>query len=186
MDIISIILIAIGLSLDSFAVSVTNGLTIKDLNVKRILTISFSLAIFQALMPLIGWFAGIGVEKYIKEYDHWIAFLLLSFIGVKMIYEGFKKNDIEKDTELKILTLIGQSFATSIDAFAVGISFALLNLSILISILIIGLITFIFSITGLQLGKYFGKRVGESVEILGGIVLICIGLKILIEHLYFQ
>lgn len=186
MDIITLIFIAIGLSMDSFAVSITNGLTLRNLNLKNILIISITMAIFQTLMPLFGWFAGIGIEEYIKEFDHWIAFLLLSFIGIKMIYEGLKKTDVKKDTELKTLTLLGQSFATSIDAFAVGISFALLNLSIIKSILIIGLITFIFSITGLQLGKYFGKRIGESFEILGGIVLICIGLKILIEHLYFQ
>ncbi|WP_372641632.1 manganese efflux pump MntP family protein [Ancylomarina sp.] len=186
MDTVSIILIAIGLSMDSFAVSVTNGLTIKDLNVKRVLTISFSLAIFQAIMPLVGWFAGIGIENYIKEFDHWIAFLLLSFIGVKMIYEGLKKNDIVKDSELKIITLIGQSFATSIDAFAVGISFSLLNVSIITPVLIIGLITFGFSLVGLRLGKYFGKRIGKSVEIFGGIVLLGIGFKILIEHIYFQ
>jgi len=102
-----------------------------------------------------------------------------------MIYEGLQKNDSEKDTELKILTLIGQSFATSIDAFAVGISFAFLNLSIITPVLLIGLVTFLASILGLQLGKYFGKRIGKSVEIFGGIVLIGIGVKILIEHLYF-
>ncbi len=187
MDIISIIIIAIGLSMDSFAVSITNGLTIRDLNVKRILMISFSLAFFQGLMPLIGWLAGIGIERYIREFDHWIAFLLLLFIGGKMIYEGLlRKNGIEKDTELKILTLIGQSFATSIDAFAVGISFAFLNSSIVTPVLLIGLVTFIVSMIGLQLGKYFGKRIGKSVEIFGGIVLIGIGVKILIEHLYFQ
>ena len=186
MDTTLIILLAIGLSMDSFAVSITNGLTIRELNVKRILTISFSLAIFQALMPLVGWFAGIGIEKYIKELDHWIAFILLSFIGVKMIYEGVKKNNIAKDSELKILTLIGQSIATSIDAFAVGISFALLDVSIVTPILIIGIITFGVSLIGLQLGKYFGKRIGKTVEIFGGIVLIGIGIKILIEHLYFQ
>jgi putative Mn2+ efflux pump MntP len=186
MDIISIILISIGLSMDSFAVSITNGLTIRDLNAKRILTISFSLALFQALMPLIGWFAGIGIEQYIKGFDHWIAFLLLSFIGIKMIYEGLKKNEMSKDEELKLLTLIGQSFATSIDAFVVGISFAFLNLSIITPVLIIGLITFGVSLIGLQLGKYLGKRIGKSVEILGGIVLISIGTKILIEHLYFH
>ena len=186
MDTISIILIAIGLSMDSFAVSITNGLTIRVLNAKRVLTISFSLAIFQAIMPLIGWFAGIGIEKYIKEIDHWIAFILLSIIGSKMIYEGIKKNEIAKDSELKIITLIGQSFATSIDAFAVGISFAILNLSIVTPVLIIGLITFGFSLAGLQLGKYFGKQLGRSVEVFGGIVLIGMGIKILIEHLYFQ
>ncbi len=185
MNIISIIIIAIGLSMDSFAVSVTNGLIIRDLNAKRILTISFSLTIFQALMPLIGWFAGIGIEKYINEFGHWIAFSLLSFIGLKMIYDGLKKNEIVKDNELKILTLIGQSFATSIDAFVVGVSFALLNLSIVIPMLIIGLITFIVSIIGLLLGKYLVERIGKKVEIFGGIVLIGIGIKILIEHLYF-
>jgi putative Mn2+ efflux pump MntP len=185
MDMLSIILIAIGLSMDSFAVSVTNGLTIRDLNVKRVLLISFSLAIFQAVMPLIGWFAGIGIEQYITEFDHWIAFVLLSFIGIKMIYEGLQKNGKEKDSELKILTLIGQSFATSIDAFAVGISFAFLNISIITPVFIIGFITFIFSLIGLQLGKYFGKKIGKSVEVFGGIVLLGIGFKILIEHLYF-
>jgi putative Mn2+ efflux pump MntP len=185
MDTLSIILIAIGLSMDSFAVSVTNGLTIRDLNVKRVLLISFSLAIFQAVMPLIGWFAGIGIEQYITEFDHWIAFVLLSFIGIKMIYEGLQKNGKEKDSELKILTLIGQSFATSIDAFAVGISFAFLNISIITPVFIIGFVTFIFSLIGLQLGKYFGKKIGKSVEVFGGIVLLGIGFKILIEHLYF-
>lgn len=185
MDILSIILIAVGLSMDSFAVSITNGLTIKELNIKRILTISLSLAIFQAVMPLIGWMAGLGIEKYIKDLDHWIAFALLSLIGAKMIYDGAKKNADAKDIELKILTLVGQSFATSIDAFAVGISFALLDISIVTPILIIGIITFGFSLLGLQLGKFFGKRMRKSVEIFGGIVLVGIGIKILIEHLYF-
>ncbi|NOX48329.1 MAG: manganese efflux pump [Chlorobi bacterium] len=185
MDTLSIILVAIGLSMDSFAVSVTNGLTIRDLNAKRVLLISFSLAVFQAVMPLIGWFAGIGIEQYITEFDHWIAFVLLSFIGIKMIYEGLQKNGKEKDSELKILTLIGQSFATSIDAFAVGISFAFLDISIITPVFIIGIITFLFSLTGLQLGKYFGKKIGKSVEVFGGVVLLGIGFKILIEHLYF-
>ena len=171
--------------MDSFAVSIANGLTIKELNAKRILLISFSLAIFQALMPLVGWFAGIGIEKYIKKIDHWIAFALLAIIGLKMIYEGIRKNDIIKDSELKILTLIGQSFSTSVDAFVVGISFAFLNVSIVLPVLIIGIITLAFSLIGLQLGKYFGKRLGKKVEIFGGIVLIGIGIKILIEHLYF-
>ena len=186
MDIVSIILISIGLSMDSFAVSVTNGLTIRNLNTKKVLTIASSLAFFQGLMPLIGWLAGIGIEKYIKELDHWLAFLLLAFIGLKMIYEAIIKKEDKKKTELKILTLLGQSFATSIDAFAVGISFAILNFSILTPVLIIGAITFGFSLVGLKLGKYFGKKIGKSVEIIGGIVLIGIGIKILIEHLYFQ
>jgi len=184
MGTLSIVLIAIGLSMDSFAVSITNGLTIRDLNAKRVLLISFSLAFFQALMPLIGWLAGIGIEQYIIEIDHWIAFILLLLIGTKMVYEGIKKKEIVKDSELKIVKLIGQSFATSIDAFAVGISFAFLNLSIISPVIIIGVITFGFSLLGLQLGKYFGKRMGKSVGIFGGLVLIGIGIKILIEHIY--
>ena len=186
MDIKLIILIAAGLSMDSFAVSIANGLTIKKLNAKRILFIAFSFAIFHALMPLLGWFAGVGIEKYIREIDHWIAFALLTIIGLKMVYKGIKKNNIAKNSELKTLTLIGQSFATSVDAFVVGISFALLNVSIIIPILILGIITFCFSLIGLQLGKYFGKSSGRTVEIFGGIILIGIGVKILIEHLYFQ
>jgi len=186
MDTISIVLIAIGLSMDSFAISLTNGLTIRDLNVERTLTISFSLAVFHTIMPLIGWFAGISIEKYITEFGHWVAFLLLSFIGLKMIYEGIKKKTAVMDSELKILTLIGQSFATSIDALAVGISFALLKLSIIKPILIIGLITFLVSLIGLQVGKYIGKRIGKTAVVFGGIVLVGIGLKILLEHLYLQ
>jgi len=187
MDFLYIILIAIGLSMDSFAVSITNGLTIQGLNVKRVLTISFSLAFFQAIMPLIGWFVGIGVESYIKDFDHWVAFVLLAFIGIKMIYEGFS-DDEEKcsDTELKILTLLGQSVATSIDAFAVGISFAILKLEIITPVFIIGFVTFIISLFGLQLGKILGRKLGHSVEIFGGIVLLGIGIKILIEHLFIN
>lgn len=193
MDILTIILIAIGLSMDSFVVSLTNGLIIKNLNIKKILLITLSLSIFQGLMPLIGWFAGVGLEKYITEFDHWISFLLLAFIGIKMIYDGLTKKDVKK-LELKTLTLLGQSFATSVDAFVVGISFALLNLSIVTPVLIIVLITFIISLIGLQLGKYFSKNISKYttlprcrswVEVFGGVLLFGIGLKILIEHLCF-
>lgn len=186
MDTISIILIAIGLSMDSFAVSVTNGLTLTELNIKRILTISLSLALFQGLMPLLGWFTGMGIEKYIQEIDHWVAFILLGIIGIKMIYEGFSKNDVTQESELNLVTLLAQSLATSIDAFVVGISFALLDWAILKPVLIIGATTLVFSLFGLQIGKYLGKKVGKSATIIGGIVLIGIGIKILIEHLYFQ
>lgn len=186
MDTFSIVLIAFALSMDSFAVSVANGLTIKKLNLKKILIIASALAFFQALMPLLGWLLGIGVNDYIKEFDHWIAFVLLSFIGGKMIYEGLTKNENEKETELKILTLFSQSIATSIDALAVGISFACLNLSITTPVAIIGVVTFGVALTGLYLGKFFGKKLGKSVEVIGGIVLIGIGLKILVEHLFFS
>jgi putative Mn2+ efflux pump MntP len=185
MGIITILLIAIGLSMDSFAVSVSNGLTIRDLDIRKMILIAFSLAIFQALMPLFGWLAGVGVENYIKEFDHWIAFILLSFIGGKMIYEGIFKKDSLKNSKLKIATLLGQSLATSIDAFAIGISFAFLDIEILFPVIIIGVITFIASIIGLYIGKYFGDKFGSSLEIFGGVVLVGIGLKILIEHIYF-
>ncbi len=171
--------------MDSFAVSISNGLTIEELSLKRILFIAFSFALFQALMPLIGWFTGIGIEKYIRKIDHWIAFILLLAIGAKMIYEGLSKNATKNDSELNILSIIGQSIATSIDAFIIGISFAILDLSIIKPVIIIGFITFLFSFAGLELGKYFGKKIGKTVEIFGGIVLIGIGLKILFEHLYF-
>ncbi len=108
MGTLSIVLIAIGLSMDSFAVSITNGLTIRDLNAKRVILISLSLAFFQALMPLIGWLAGIGIEQYIIEIDHWIAFILLSLIDAKMVYKGIKKKEIVKDSELRIVRLICQ------------------------------------------------------------------------------
>ena len=186
MDTISIILIAIGLSMDSFAVSLSNGLCLKNLSLKKILTISLSLSIFQALMPLIGWLAGSGIETYIKEFDHWIAFILLSFIGIKMIYDAMMNKNHESVNQLKIPTLMAQSFATSIDAFAVGISLALLNISIVAPVIIIGITTLIFSLLGLQLGKLFGKKIGKPVEIFGGLVLLGIGIKILIEHLHFQ
>lgn len=183
MSLYVIILIAIGLSMDSFAVSVSNGLIIKNLNIKKALLIAFSLAFFQALMPLIGWFAGIGVQKYIKEFDHWIAFIFLSFIGIKMIMDGSRKENDSIVSELNILTLLAQSLATSIDALIIGISFALLNLPIIKPVIIIGIITFLASILGLQLGKYVGKKIGQYVGIIGGLVLIGIGVKILIEHL---
>lgn len=186
MDFLTILLIAIGLSMDSFAVSIANGLSLNNLSAKKSILIASSLAIFQAGMPLLGWLAGIGVEKYIREIDHWTAFLLLSIIGAKMLYEAINDNDEEKIKELKFSSLIAQSIATSIDAFAVGISFAFLNTSIMFPVFMIGIVTFGFSLLGLKIGKLFGNKLGKSVEFLGGIVLIGIGVKILIEHLYFQ
>ena len=185
MEIISIILIAIGLSMDSFAVSVSNGLIINQLNVRKALTISFTFAIFQGVMPVVGWFIGIGIERYIKEIDHWVAFILLCIIGFKMLYDSRKPNDEIKVFTLKPIVLIAQSISTSIDAFVVGVGFALLGWAILTPALIIFITTLIFSLIGLQIGKYIGNKVGKSAIIIGGIVLIFIGTKILIEHLYF-
>jgi len=172
--------------MDSFGVSIVNGCTIKELHVKKILSISLTFSLFQAFMPVIGWMVGMGIEKYIHELDHWIAFILLSFIGIKMIIEGLRKNEDSEKYELLLSRLIGQSFATSIDAFAVGISFSLLQLSLVTPVLIIGAVTFIFSLIGLFLGKYFGKIFGKRVDVAGGLILIGIGVKILYEHLFLQ
>lgn len=186
MDILSIIFIAVGLSMDSFGVSIVNGCTIRQLNANKILLISLSLAFFQALMPVFGWMFGLSIQSYIHEIDHWIAFILLSFIGIKMIIEGMKKDAPSELSELKLTRLLGQSLATSIDAFVVGISFSLLQLSLITPVLIIGGVTFLFSLFGLFLGKFFGKIFGRKVDILGGLILIGIGIKILVEHLYLQ
>ena len=186
MDIFSILFIAIGLSMDTFAVSISNGLSIRNLTFTKALPIAFSFAFFQGLLPLLGWLLGIGIEKYIVEFDHWIAFLLLSFIGVKMIFESLTISDEKAKTDLNFLTIVGQSVATSIDALIVGVGFALLNYSILTPVFIIGAVTFFFAMIGLRLGKFFGVTFGRTVEIIGGIILIGIGLKILVEHLFFQ
>ena len=186
MDIITIILIAIGLSMDSFAISISNGLSIKNLKFYDALIIAIFLSTFQGLMPVLGWFLGIGVEKYIKEVDHWVAFVLLGIIGLKMIYEGLVTKEEPQKVALDLITIIAQSIATSIDALVIGISFALLGWGIILPAIIIGLTTLLFSMTGLRIGKEIGIKSGKSAAIIGGIALIGIGTKILIEHLYFQ
>ncbi len=186
MSLFLIILIALGLSIDSFAVSIANGLSIKNIQLKEKLKIALSLAVFQSFMPVLGWYAGIKVVDYIKSLDHWIAFGLLGFIGTKMIIESFSNKEITKNFKLTTSTLIIQSVATSIDALAIGLSFAILDIKILIPVIIIGIVTFLASILGLQIGKYLGLKFGKYVEIISGIVLISIGVKILIEHLFLS
>ncbi|NOR88381.1 MAG: hypothetical protein GQ527_12300, partial [Bacteroidales bacterium] len=145
------------------------------------------LAFFQAIFPWIGWFAGSAIESQIKSIDHWLAFFLLSFIGLKMIADGRKKEErVAKIESLKFSRLIGQSIATSIDALAVGVSFAFLEINIYSSMIIIGAITFLFSMIGLKLGKTIGQHTKSKIEIFGGTLLILIGLKILLEHLFWH
>lgn len=186
MDIITLILIATGLSMDSFAVSVVNGFSIKDLTLKRVLFISGSFAIFQTLMPVFGWFAGGTIEAYIRSTDHWIAFAILLYLGVRMIYISDSNGDPSTTNEINVSTILTQSFATSIDALAVGLSFAVLEVKILRPVIIIGFTTFIFSVAGLYAGKYSGKKLKRSSEIIGGIILILIGVRILIDHIFMQ
>ncbi len=187
MDFLSIIIIAIGLSIDSFAVSVSNGFSKHKLKLEQNLLIALSFTTFQALMPLLGWLLGKSFADNIKAADHWIAFILLSFIGAKMIYESFQKDkNVNSSKSLNILTVIVQSVATSIDALIIGISFAFIKVNITVSIIIIAVVTFIFSVSGFFIGKKFGKKYSKKAEIIGGIILILIGIKILIEHLYFK
>ncbi len=187
MSIIEIILLAIGLSMDSLAVSVTCGAIIRTCKVCNIMKIGFFMGITQASMTLIGYLAGIGFQKYITAFDHWIAFILLLYLGGKMIYESTQ--DKEEDCKINPLsnkTLLGLSIATSIDAMAVGISLALLQSEIAIQATLIGLITFIMSVSGVYFGNHFGRKVNLKLDLIGGLILIGIGTKILIEHLFFN
>ena len=184
---IEIILIGIGLSMDAFAVAVCKGLAMKQLNKKQALVIGLYFGLFQGMMPVLGWLFGTGFMKYIEAVDHWIAFGLLAFIGGKMIVEAIREKPAEAektDQPLKHRELLILAIATSIDALAVGISFAAIGTPIVPAAPVIGLITFSLSILGVFIGNRFGSRYERKAEILGGIILIAIGVKILIEHLH--
>lgn len=184
MNFLEIILIAVGLSMDAFAVSVCGGLAIKNVKIKDAVKTGLFFGGFQALMPVLGYFLGSSFKNLISDYDHWIALLLLGAIGGKMIYEGVKGEcDVYGSDFLKFKRLLFLAVATSIDALAVGITFSVINVSLLFPAVIIGLTTFIFSFNGIYIGKKFGCYFGKSVEVVGGIILIGIGIKIVIEHL---
>ena len=175
------ILLGIGLSMDSMAVSVSNGISHGKMKLSTAAKNSFVFAVFQALMPLLGWFAGQSIETMVKRLDHWIAFAILFYLGVKMIIESKEADKpLEKVSYKK---LFSQAFATSIDAFAVGISLAILQTEIIEPLVIIGVVTFIFSFAGHIFGGRITKFNNGKIELLGGLILIGIGLKILIEHL---
>ncbi len=187
MDIITIILLAIGLSMDAFAVSITNGIIIKKVKFKQAFNIALCFGLFQAIMPLIGWKLASYFSTYIINFDHWIAFILLSAIGGKMVHEAFEEEHIDKKSDpTKLGKLILLGLATSIDALAVGVNFAFIKTdSLFFTIATIGLTTFIISFVGVYFGKTFGSFFKKEAEIFGGVVLFLIGLKILIEHLFF-
>jgi putative Mn2+ efflux pump MntP len=185
MDLFSILVIAVGLAMDAFAVSVASGVSIKKMGLRQTLTIAASFAIFQALMPVIGWSAGLSFRTYIGGYAHWIAFGLLAGIGVKMIYEAFRLEEDEAiETTMPFSRLLLLSIATSIDALAVGLSFSVLNVTILAPALIIGFVTGGISHAGIIIGRKVGHLFEGKIEIIGGVILILIGLKILLEHLF--
>lgn len=184
MNIFVLIGISIGLSMDSLAVSVANGIMIKKLQVRHAFRIAFSFGFFQAIMPLIGWAAGLTFSVYIKAFDHWIAFVLLTIVGLRMIWESYKsaKSDEAMRNCLHFPTLLALSIATSLDALAVGVSFAFLDMTIWFPILVIGLITFIICFLGVILGNKLGPHLGNKLGIIGGLVLIAIGINILLQH----
>lgn len=184
MDITSILSISVALAMDAFSISITKGFAIKNITKMEILWFGVFFGGFQALMPVLGYISGSQLKYLITNIAPWIAFILLVTIGFKMIYESIKKDDNEKlnnKFSFKELTLL--AIATSIDAFVVGITFAILNIAILIPILLIGIISFIFSETGVLIGKKIGNLFGDKLEIVGGIVLIFLGIKTLIEGL---
>jgi len=186
MDSLTIIIIAVGLAMDAFVVSIVSGSAYRQLHVKHALRMALFFGAFQAFMPLIGSLAGLTLREYIAHYDHWIAFGLLVAVGGKMIYESFKIKSVEENPDpSNIFVLLVLSVATSIDAFAVGITLSLLAGSIVVAVIIIGLITFILSYLGVYIGKRFGHFFESKIEALGGIILIGIGTKVLIEHLFF-
>lgn len=184
LEFITILLIAIGLSFDSFAVSVTSGLMMKHINFFNAMKIAFSLAFFQGMMPLLGWMAGKRISRYFSDYDHWIAFVLLLLIGLRMIWESRKTEEDKTFNPLNLWVVLYMSLATSIDALIVGLSFAFIKTDIYASIIIIGSVTFIAAMLGILFGKKAGAHLGKRMEILGGVILIIIGFKILMEHLY--
>lgn len=184
MQLFQIVFIALGLAADAFAVSVSSGAIIEKLRLRHALRIAFFFGAFQAIMPWIGWKIGRLASDLIRAMDHWLAFVILSFIGGKMIYESFLLKEEEEDAinPLSITVLLSLAIATSIDALAVGVTFSFLDLSIYEPVLIIGAITFILSLAGTYIGKFFGHIFENRIEMAGGIILIGIGCKILIEH----
>ncbi len=180
----SIIIIAIGLGMDAFSVAIGIGAAIGTASLVPAFRLSFHFGLFQTLMPLAGWFAGMTVAHIIKGYDHWIAFGLLAYVGGKMIVESFReKEKIQRADPTRGLTLVMLSVATSIDALAVGLSFAFLQVPILFPSIIIGIVAFVMTMIGMVFGEKLGVLMGKKVEMAGGLILIGIGVKILMEHL---
>ncbi len=183
MDVLSILLIGIGLAMDAFAVAVCKGMAMRKPGVKAIVVIGLWFGVFQAVMPAIGYFLGSSFYSYISDYDHWIAFVLLALIGANMIREAMSGEDEGVDGSIGMRTMLVLAIATSIDALAVGISLAMTGDGIAVPAVIIGVVTFLISAFGVKAGSLFGDRFGSKAEVLGGIILIVIGLRILLEHL---
>lgn len=185
MHILLSVFIALGLAMDAFAVSLAAGMRLKKVKPRHALTLGGAFGLFQFIMPLIGWYLGANLSGYISAVDHWVAFILLSYIGGKMIYESTHKGCVLDTNPFLLKNLLLLSIATSIDALSVGFSLALVNTPILLPAILIGAVTFAFSYAGTYIGNKTGCYIGKKAGLAGGAVLVGIGIKILIEHLFF-
>lgn len=183
MDLWELFVIAVGLSMDAFAVSICKGLSTPRLRLRHSLICGGYFGLFQALMPLLGWLLGVRFQAMIASLDHWIAFILLGIIGVNMIRESRENEEESVDSSFTFRTMLPLAVATSIDALAVGVTFAFLQVDILPAVLFIGCTTFVISAVGVKVGAVFGARFQHQAELLGGVVLVLMGVKILAEHL---
>ncbi len=181
MGFLELVIIAIGVSMDAFAVSICKGLSVSTVRARHMLSVGIWFGGFQTLMPLIGYYAGISFADLVSNIDHWIAFVLLGFIGYGMIKES-RGADEHIDPDFSFRTMLAMAVATSIDALAVGVSLAFLKVDIFSAVLLIGVTTAIFSMAGVRIGNVFGSRYRSAAELLGGIILVFMGVKILIEH----
>lgn len=183
MGILSIIVIAIGLAMDAFAVAICKGLSMKKMSWKKGLIVGAYFGFFQGLMPLIGYLLGIGFHEKVSQVDHWFAFILLFAIGINMLKEVFSNEEDCKNDNVNFKEMVVLAIATSIDALAVGITMAFLDVNIIVAVLAIGIITFAISVLGVKIGNIFGDKYEKKAEFVGGVILILMGTKILLEHL---
>lgn len=181
MRIIELFLIAVGVFMDAFSVAICKGLSTKELSVKNAIIVGLYFGIFQSLMPIIGYFSGVSFSRFIEQWDHWIVFLILSILGIQMVIEAIKTEECPVG-DFSFKSMFPLAIATSIDALAVGVTFAFLKVNIFTSALQIGLCTFIFSAMGVFLGSQFGQRLQKPAQTAGGVILILIGLKLLLKH----
>ena len=182
MGIAELLIIAIGLSMDAFAVSISKGLSLRSIAPKHVASTAIWFGGFQALMPVLGYFLGVSFADFVSTVDHWIAFVLLGIIGGNMIKDSFEKEECDYNPDFTFKTMLSLAIATSIDALAVGVSFAFLKVDIWTAVLLIGIVTAAFSAVGIFIGKFFGCRYKSKAEFAGGFILIAMGLKILLEH----
>jgi len=180
---LEVLLISIGLAMDAFAVSICKGLSMKRMSWKKAIIVGIYFGIFQALMPAIGYFLGATFEDFVTKIDHWIAFGLLVFIGANMLKEAFAKDAENHNDSVDFKTMVVLAIATSIDALAIGITFAFLKVNLILATLMIGIVTFIICVIGVKIGNKFGDKYERKAETVGGLILILMGIKILLEHL---